>query len=302
MEATQWLPGRWGVVAWQRSGFMRNRTAFIGNDTSGAGSAGRGRASVRPPIRAGESAGSSGEDGVTAAVAVAGGEAQTWCVEVDRCERHARAPWSSGAGALGRASHVAVGGRDGAVEARRAPQGELQHEARAPRRATRLLPGSGGRDAPARFVAGRVEQIAAVLDRDPLGDGEPQAGAVGLGGGVGLEEARLELRGDTRPVVLDGQLDGVALRAVRDLAPDAGIGSSLQGVLGVLDEVREDLHELVAVRAEGGAGARVEVDGDALALVQLDDGAGRLEDVEGHRARRGQALVAGELRHDVVDA
>src|SRR5690606_39813382 len=72
MEATQWLPGRWGVVAWQRSGFMRNRTAFIGNDTSGAGSAGRGRASVRPPIRAGESAGSSGEDGVTAAVAGAG--------------------------------------------------------------------------------------------------------------------------------------------------------------------------------------------------------------------------------------
>ena len=59
---------------------------------------------------------------------------------------------------------------------------------------------------------GLEPQLAVVAHDDALGDVEPQAGALadGLGGEEGVEDARLQLGGDPRPVVAD--LDAHARR------------------------------------------------------------------------------------------
>src|SRR3954463_13868645 len=73
----------------------------------------------------------------------------------------------------------------------------------------------------------------------------PRADADRLGGEVGLEDARAQLRWNARPAVGDADPDSLAGRVVaRSHADAARSGVILQRMLRVDDEVEQDLMEL----------------------------------------------------------
>jgi len=156
----------------------------------------------------------------------------------------------------------------------------------------------------ARRARPEVRKLAAVLDGDALRDGEAKPRAVRLRGGVRLEEPCGDLVRHAGTVV--GHGDGDVRGALGSGEDDDGPAAVLHRVDGILKEVRQDLHDLVAVGANRGKNPRSLLPHRDLVTcrrsLELDDLTNHLIDVDLLRARGGEPRESRELRDDVADA
>ena len=92
-----------------------------------------------------------------------------------------------------------------------------------------------------------------MLAHDPVRDAQAEPCAVSLGGDERVEHLGDEVGRDAGPVVLDLQANAIQARALQRDPEAALAGHHLrQRVLGVHDQVDQDLLELVTVRAHRG--------------------------------------------------
>src|SRR5438094_9729151 len=99
-----------------------------------------------------------------------------------------------------------------------------------------------------RAAAGPIldRHAAVVLIDDLLYDRQPEPSAAGLGGDVGLEDARHQLLGKAGPVVRHRKLRAISgqLGAHLDRRAGAGLPDVLQRILRILDEIVDHLADL----------------------------------------------------------
>ena len=149
---------------------------------------------------------------------------------------------------------------------------------------------------------------AAVFTNDRGANAEAEAGAAaGAFGGVeGIEEFRKRFGEDADAVVLDGDGDVVADAADANLNA-AGFADFANGVLGIADEIEEDLDELIGVADDGiGARLRLEFDADVVAaqrmFVELERALDEVADVERFFLWRGGAREFEQVLDDASGA
>ncbi len=103
---------------------------------------------------------------------------------------------------------------------------------------------------------GLVGEAAPVTFDDADADAEAQAGAGWFGGEEGVEEAALDVLGNARPGIGDGDLhDGEGTSTGTEMAGLGAEGdgrSARGGFEGISDEIDEDLLELFGVGGERG--------------------------------------------------
>ena len=150
---------------------------------------------------------------------------------------------------------------------------------------------------------------AAMFLDDALSDEQAQAGAVGLGGEKGLEQARHILGRDADAVIFDGEAE---VRAVGGAGGFSGLGAGREdvsgdgegavwshGFEGVKEEVHEGLLQLVIVAVENvGRGLERTVQGNQFGVqLGLNEAEGMLEDFMQADLAEGGSGGPGEVAH-----
>jgi hypothetical protein len=153
-----------------------------------------------------------------------------------------------------------------------------------------------------------------VLADDAFGDGEAEAGAVGIeaGGDEDFEDFGQDVLGDSGTIILHGDGEGGAavegggtggdVNAASGVAGAAGV----DGMEGVTEEVDEDLDELAGVTEDAGGGGDGVEEGDGRgAFVDGDELPGLLDEVVEGDGGEFAAADAGEVEQaggDVAEA
>src|SRR5690349_4165969 len=148
----------------------------------------------------------------------------------------------------------------------------------------------------------------AMLADDGHADAQAEAGAAAgtLGGVEGIEDARKSFGADADAVVLKGDDDAVAAAAGANLEA-AGLADFADGLLGVGDEIQEDLDELVGVTQDAGktsVGEKVHFDVVAAqgVFVKLERALDEIVDVEKLLLRRTGTREFEQVLHDARGA
>jgi hypothetical protein len=150
--------------------------------------------------------------------------------------------------------------------------------------------------------------IATVLADDGHADAEAEAGAAAgaLGGEKRIENSGKHILGDTGAVIPNGGKDAGGQLAEANVDVAGGMGFA-DGLLGVADEIQENLNELVGV-ANGGRQARggVKLDLNLVTaermFVELESAIDDGVEIEGFFLRRGRARKFKQVLHDAGGA